>query len=315
MMKCVLLWGTLSLSVVSVATGSDGSFLDRWLEFEQKSREVSGETIEMDSVQREILAATQRLQAKEGVDLSGVAGARAISHFIFKDLGVEASNDLADPDNLFLGSVLVRRRGYCIGIAALYLALAEKVGVPIFAVATPTHVFLRYDDGATRINIEPFQRGAALSDEQYIREHRIPEQSVEEGVFLKTLAVQEFLARAYNNLGVIHSQRKDYGRAAAEYRRAIDLDSRFPAPRYNLGNDLLLQGDPRRAARLFSKALLLHPTDVWALNNRGLAHLKMGKTEKAREDFEAALVIAPGFDQARRNLDTVAPGRVATPPG
>jgi tetratricopeptide (TPR) repeat protein len=59
----------------------------------------------------------------------------------------------------------------------------------------------------------------------------------------------------------------------------------------------------RRAVRLFSKSLRLHPTDVWALNNRGLAYLKMGKPEKARRDFEEALGIDPGFEAATMNLE------------
>jgi Flp pilus assembly protein TadD len=50
------------------------------------------------------------------------------------------------------------------------------------------------------------------------------------------------------------------------------------------GIDLLPQGELRRAARLFSKSLRLYPTDVWALNNRGLAYMKMGKAPKARRD-------------------------------
>jgi tetratricopeptide (TPR) repeat protein len=53
---------------------------------------------------------------------------------------------------------------------------------------------------------------------------------------------------------------------------------------------------------LFSKSLRLYPTDVWALNNRGLAYLRLGKREKARRDFEEALRILPGFETARRNL-------------
>jgi Flp pilus assembly protein TadD len=46
----------------------------------------------------------------------------------------------------------------------------------------------------------------------------------------------------------------------------------------------------------------LHPNDTWALNNRGLAYRRLGKTEKARADFEAALRIDPAFEQARSNL-------------
>jgi Flp pilus assembly protein TadD len=52
--------------------------------------------------------------------------------------------------------------------------------------------------------------------------------------------------------------------------------------------------------------LRLYPTDVWALNNRGVAYRKLGKLEKARRDFEAALRIDPGFQQAMRNLNALA---------
>jgi Tfp pilus assembly protein PilF len=44
---------------------------------------------------------------------------------------------------------------------------------------------------------------------------------------------------------------------------------------------------------------------VWALNNRGLARLKMGKREKARRDFEEALQIDPAFEPARKNLQSI----------
>jgi len=63
----------------------------------------------------------------------------------------------------------------------------------------------------------------------------------------------------------------------------------------------------RRAVRLFSRSLDLYPIDVWALNNRGLAYLKREKREKARRDFDTALRIDPGFEQARRNLEGTRP--------
>jgi len=61
--------------------------------------------------------------------------------------------------------------------------------------------------------------------------------------------------------------------------------------------------------RRFSESLRLYPTDVWALNNRGLAYMKLGKSEKARRDFEAALSIDPAFEQARRNLKGIPSAR------
>ncbi len=169
--------------------------------------------------------------------------------------------------------------------------------------ATPSHVFLRYDDEATRVNIEMLKGGTRIPDEQYIREQRIPEESIRRGVFMRNLPTDEFLAQVHNNLGVIYSERKDYEKAATEYKQALDLDPQLPAACYNYGNDLLRTGKYRRAVRLFSKSLRLYPTDVWALNNRGLAYVKMRKREKARRDFEEALRIDPAFEQARRNLE------------
>jgi tetratricopeptide (TPR) repeat protein len=104
---------------------------------------------------------------------------------------------------------------------------------------------------------------------------------------------------------VIYSKKGKYARAEGEYERALDLHPRFPAALYNLGKDLLQQGEYRKAVRFFTKAIRLYPTDIWALNNRGLAQEKRGKVEKARRDFEAALVVDPGFETARANLERI----------
>ncbi len=239
-------------------------------------------------------------------DVAGPSGrVTALNRFIFDSLGLKPSQDLKDPDNLLLGRVLDRKRGYCVGIASLYLALSERLGLSIHAVATPSHVFLRYDDGTTRINIETLQNGASIPDEEYIRDERIPEVSIRHGVFMRNLTADEFLAQVHNNLGVIYSERKEYAEAAKQYGQALDRNPGLPVVYYNYGNDLLARSDYRRAARLFSKSLRLFPTDVWALNNRGLARMKLGKPGKAKRDFEEALRIDPTFGAARKNLEAL----------
>src|SRR6266571_5856784 len=224
---------------------------------------------------------------------SGPASLGALNRMVFGRLGIRATADLKDPCNLLPSRVLERKQGYCVGIAALYLLLAERLDLPIYAVATPSHVFLRYDDGSARINIETLQGGANVPDDQNIREQKIPEESIRRGIFMRNLTVDEFLAQVHNNLAVVYSERKDYDAAAREYELALDLDPRLPAALYNWGNDLLRQGSYRQAVHRFSKSLRLYPTDVWALNNRGLAYLKVGKSEKARKDLQAAISIDP----------------------
>jgi regulator of sirC expression with transglutaminase-like and TPR domain len=226
-----------------------------------------------------------------------------LNRFFFRQLVLKSSQDLHDPCNLMPTAVLERKQGYCVGLVALYLALAQELDLPIFAVSTPAHVFLRYDDGKTRTNIETTQSGAPKADDDYIREGKIPEVSIRKGVFLRDMSTDEFLAQVHSNLGVIYSERKDYVAAAREYQAALDLDRYLPAAWYNWGNDLLASGDYPRAARVFTRSLRLYPTDVWALNNRGVAYRKLGKIEKARRDFEKTLTIDPGFEQARKNLE------------
>jgi len=245
------------------------------------------------------------MRSTPGESASPSRALEILNRLVFSHLGIRSSPDLKDPCNLLPSRVLQRKQGYCVGIAALYLALTERLGLSVYAVATPSHVFLRYDDGTTRINIETLQGGANVPDERYIREQRIPEKSILRGIFMRNLATDEFLAQLHNNLGVIYSERRDYEKAAVEYERALDLDSNLPAALYNYGNDLLKTGSHRRAVRLFSKSLRLYSPDVWALNNRGLAYVFLGKREKARRDFEEALRIDPTFEQARRNIATV----------
>jgi len=234
---------------------------------------------------------------------SGLAVVESLNRLVFGGWAIRGTTDLKDPCNLLPSRVLERKQGYCVGIAAIYLILAERLKLPIYAVATPSHVFLRYDDGTTRINIETLQGGVSIPDEQYIREQKIREESIRRGIFMRNLSTDEFLAQVHNNLGVVYSERKDYEAAAKEYKTALELDTHLPAALYNWSNDLLREGQYRRAVRGFSKALRLFPTDVWALNNRGLAYTKMGKREKARRDFEESLRIDPGFEQASRNLE------------
>jgi tetratricopeptide (TPR) repeat protein len=238
----------------------------------------------------------------------------ALNHLLVEQLAIRPSMDLHDPCNLLPTAVLERKQGYCVGVAAIYLALAQELNLPMYAVATPSHVFLRYDDGVTEINVDTTQIGISMSDDAYAREARIPEKSIRKGIFMKNLSEDGFLAQVHNNLGVIYSEKGDYVSAAKQYREALELDRHVPAAWYNWGNDLLVSGDYPGAARAFTRSLDLYPTDVWSFNNRGISNWKRGKVEKARRDFETALRIDPGFDQAKSNLKALAAGPASPAP-
>ena len=299
------LLGLVTTAVAAVPPYEDSHLLRGLDEVERDHAVLCAATAGQEDLDRTVAKLADQARSEIASGFSGPATVEAMNRLVYSRLGIRGSLDLKDPCNLLPSRVLQRKQGYCVGIAALYLAVAERLQLPIYAVATPSHVFLRYDDGVTRINIEALQGGANVSDEQYIREQKIPEKSIRRGVFMRNLSTDEFLAQVYSNLGVIYSERKDFEKAAAEYERALDLDEHCPAALYNYGNDLLKNGSYRRAVHFFSKSLRLYPTDVWALNNRGLAYVKLGKPRKARRDFEEALRLDPGFEQARHNLQGI----------
>jgi tetratricopeptide (TPR) repeat protein len=202
---------------------------------------------------------------------------------------------LSSADHLLPGPVLAGKKGYCVGLATIYLILAEGLNLPIHAVATPKHVFLRWDDGKFERNIELFQEGREVPDKDYIREQKIPQKSIERGVFLASLTEREFLGFIYQNLGVLESQRGDFEKSGEDYARAIHFNPKLAAAFYNRGNDELKQKRYRKAIRDYTKSLKLYPTDAWALWNRGLAWKSLGETEKATRDWAWVRKIDPNF--------------------
>jgi tetratricopeptide (TPR) repeat protein len=218
-----------------------------------------------------------------------------LNDYFYQTGKFQVSYDLSSADHLLPGPVLAGKKGYCVGLATIYLILAEELNLPIHAVSTPQHVFPRWDDGKFRRNIELFQGGREVPDKDYIREQKIPQASIDRGVFLANLSEKEFFGFIHQNLGVLESQRGDFENSGKEYARAIQFNPKLAAAFYNRGNDELKQRRYREAARDYTKSLKLYPTDAWALWNRGLAWKGMGQIEKAERDQAQAKQIDPAF--------------------
>jgi len=159
------------------------------------------------------------------------------------------------------GRVIAGQKGYCVGLATIYLTLAEELALPIHAVATPKHVFLRWDDGKYRRNIELFQERRDVSDKGYIREQKIPQASIGRSVFLANLSVREFLGFIYQNLGVLASQRDEFEESGTDYSRAIHFNPKLAAAYYNRGSDELKQRHYKKAIQDYTRSLKLYPIE------------------------------------------------------
>ena len=71
-------------------------------------------------------------------------------------------------DYISLNKVLDSKIGNCVGLSILYLCIAEGLHLPIYGVSVPEHIFVRYDEGDFRRNIETGYEGMFTPYNYYI---------------------------------------------------------------------------------------------------------------------------------------------------
>ena len=259
-----------------------------------------------------------------------------INEFLFDELGFTyvLTGNLED---LYLNKVIDGRKGNCIGLSILYLSIAERLKLPLFGVNVPEHIFIRYDDGEQRINIEMGHRGMSLSDTFYVTHsiERFDKNSVESGCFLMNLNKKEVISNvllnrskirreggnhrgalddcnkaillnsknpgAYCNRGVIFEKMEMISEAIKNYSLAISLNHKYASAYYNRGSIFGVKGEYGKAIEDFSEAISINPVFTLSYFNRAIALKKMGEIEKAIQDYNKVINIDPSHAQAYCN--------------
>jgi tetratricopeptide (TPR) repeat protein len=217
-----------------------------------------------------------------------------------------------------LWCVLRDRVGNCLGLTLLYLAVAERLDLPIRAVETPEHVFVRWDDGTHRRNIELTAGGVEHPDDWYAdRDDRlkIRPEDIEAGLFLVSMTKKQVLSRLLTNLsgaavgyvsrryahveGPIHPAR--YGRAHEHADRSVRLDSRNGLGYLSRARTLMLiePGACDEALADVERAIDLRPLTYAGRVTAGRIHLAVNRIDEALDWFDRALELAPDDADAR----------------
>lgn len=68
----------------------------------------------------------------------------------------------------FLPSVMDNHLGVCLGVTALYLAIAQRIDLPLEIITPPGHIYIRYREGERITNIETTARGVNPPSETYL---------------------------------------------------------------------------------------------------------------------------------------------------
>lgn len=258
---------------------------------------------------------------------------KTINRILFNELQF-AYVQTGDLDSLSLNKVLDTKAGNCVGLSILYLCIAEGLHLPLYGVSVPEHIFVRYDDGDFRRNIETGYEGLFTPDSYYINipGKRISQTSIRNGYYLKNLTRDEVIADiylnrsliqkekgniqtalqdvnraiqlqgndavAFCNRGVIYEKMHNIDRALDDYNEAIALNPDYAPVYYNRGSVYASMEIFDRAIMDYSKAISLHPNFTLSFYNRGVAFEMIGREDLSIEDLSNAISLDPNFAPA-----------------
>jgi hypothetical protein len=114
-----------------------------------------------------------------------------INNYLFEELGYQTVETAEDPEDLFLHTVIDQKRGYCLSLSMLYLAIGERLDLPLYGVVVPGHFFVRYDDKIRSFNIETTSKGRNAPDKHYIEKFKPPRSK--NSIYMKNLTRKQTL--------------------------------------------------------------------------------------------------------------------------
>jgi regulator of sirC expression with transglutaminase-like and TPR domain len=183
----------------------------------------------------------------------------SLTAVVFGELGFAREVERTATRFMLLPSVVADRKGSCVGLGALYLVLAERLGIPLDGVMVPGHFFVRARaSGTTRArNVELLRRGEAMPDSWYVGKYG--PWPAEATAYLRPLSPEEVLAIHWFNLGNQRRGDRDWTGAAEAYGHATDELPAFAEAWASLGAMRQTAGDRVGAARAYRSAGRANP--------------------------------------------------------
>jgi regulator of sirC expression with transglutaminase-like and TPR domain len=196
------------------------------------------------------------------MEYDGVERLQVLHEFLFREQGFAGNErDFYNPRNSCLNEVIAARTGIPISLSVVYMAVAERLEMPVFGIGLPGHFLCSYEDEGFQTYIDVFHQGTLMTAEQCIDFARTltgmdlsatPQ-------LLKPVTPQQILVRMLNNLRSIYLRGKEYPKASQVL-------------------DLLLKACP---------------TDADSYILRGAVNVELKKFQAARSDFERYLALMP----------------------
>jgi len=198
-----------------------------------------------------------------------------LSELLFGPLGFVREVEETDLGFVLLPSVLERRRGSCVGLGTLFLALADVLGWSANGVMMPGHFYVRVREREQARNVELLRRGEPMPDAWYDRRFPVP------------------------------------GGSASEYGRALTPAEVLGVVEYNVGNERRRQLRLVEARAAFVRAARAFPDLAEAHASLGAVDQLLGNLDGAVVDYRKARAANPHLPGIDHNLALLADEQTA----
>ncbi|HEX4337634.1 MAG TPA: transglutaminase family protein [Polyangiaceae bacterium] len=198
---------------------------------------------------------------------SGASRADALNRTVFGELGFVREVDDRDLRFVLPTAVLAGRRGSCVGLGTLYIALGELLGWRVDGVMVPGHFYVRVDENGRTRNVELLRKGEEMPDSWYRARFPAP------------------------------------GTASAEYGRALTPKEVLGVVEYDVGNERRREERFSEARRAYRFATSLFPAFAEAHASLGATEHVMGSLDAALESYATARKENPGLSGVERNVE------------
>ncbi len=211
----------------------------------------------------------ERVKDRLADEIASPVVLQEMSRVLFEEEGFRGNAEAYyDPRNSFLNDVLDRRLGIPLTLSLVFLEVGWRLGLPLVGVNFPGHFLVRYEGVALRLLVDPFQRGEIRFEDQ----------------------AQELLDRVYGGAVTLQS---DYLRSAGKKEILVRLLS-------NLKGIYLNARDDARALSAVERIILIRPSAMDEVRDRGMLLARTGRVDEAITDLERYLDHAPSAADAQR---------------
>ena len=210
-----------------------------------------------------------------------------IIHKLLKDEG------FVFKQNFLLSKGLDSKVIDCDTYSALYISISEIVRLPVIPVYAPNHSFVRFNfNDGTYINWEPIE-GKHFPDSLYIKQLNIHDNSISEGVYLKSLSRKEFLGVEYNNIGAYLLSIKKFKEAIPYFDLALEHYPKFSSAFHNRGSSYYAIKQTDNAFVDIMAANTLDPNQATTHNTLGDIYFDKKKYLKALDEYTESIKLDP----------------------